>query len=48
MKAMELKGLLEEAAGTKMFENNRAKAVDVIAKKEKKVSGDMLVLTARR
>lgn len=37
MKAAEILSMIEEAAGTKMFEDRKAKAFATMAKKEKKV-----------
>ena len=37
MKPAEILGMVEEAAGTRMFEDRKEKAVKTMAKKDKKV-----------
>lgn len=44
MKATEILALIEEAAGTRMFEERREKAIKTMAKKEKKVEEIMSLL----
>lgn len=43
MKPPEILGMIEEAAGTKMFEDRKNKALATMAKKEKKVEEIMTV-----
>ncbi|RUS21454.1 hypothetical protein BC937DRAFT_92655 [Endogone sp. FLAS-F59071] len=45
MKPPEILGMIEEAAGTKMFEDRKNKALATMAKKEKKVEEIMTILT---